>query len=154
MHFIRRVVLLVLVQALMAGAAFAQAKATPEQAKALAEKAVAHIKAVGTDKAFADFNTRDGKWLDRELYIIVIGFDGTMLAHGTNKAIVGKPQLEMRDMNGKFMSQEMLDLAKSKGSGWVDYMWSNPVTKKIDPKSTYVLRIPGFDGFLGVGIYK
>jgi len=154
MHFIRRFVLLVLVQALMVGAAFAQAKATPEQAKALAEKAVAHIKAVGPDKAFADFNTRDGKWLDRELYIIVIGFDGTMLVHGTNKAIVGKPQLEMRDMNGKYMSQEMLDLAKSKGSGWVDYMWSNPVTKKIDPKSTYVLRIPGFDGFLGVGIYK
>lgn len=154
MHFLRRLVLLVLVQALMAGAAFAQAKATPEQAKALAEKAVAHIKAVGPDKAFADFNARDGKWLDRELYIIVIGFDGTMLAHGTNKALVGKPQLEMRDMNGKFMSQEMLDLAKSKGSGWVDYLWSNPATKKIDPKSTYVLRIAGFDGFLGVGIYK
>lgn len=154
MHFLRRFVLLVLVQALMAGAAFAQAKATPEQAKALAEKAVAHIKAVGPDKTFADFNARDGKWLDRELYIIVIDFDGTMLAHGTNKALVGKPQLEMRDMNGKFMSQEMLDLAKSKGSGWVDYLWSNPATKKIDPKSTYVLRIAGFDGFLGVGIYK
>ncbi len=154
MHLIRRFVLLILVQALMAGAAFAQAKATPEEAKALAEKAVAHIKAVGPEKAFAEFNARDGKWTDRELYIIVIGFDGMMLVHGTLKAIVGKQQLEMRDMNGKFMSKEMVDLAKSKGSGWVDYMWSNPVTKKIDPKSTYVLRIPGFDGFLGVGIYK
>ena len=154
MRFMRNLALLVLVQALMAGAAFAQAKATPEQAKALAEKAVAYIKAVGPEKAFAEFNARDGKWLDRELYVIVIGFDGTMLAHGTNRVLVGKPQLEMRDMNGKFMTQEMLKVAKTKGSGWVDYMWSNPVTKKIDPKSTYVLRIPGFDGFVGVGVYK
>jgi len=154
MHLIRRLVLLILVPAFLAGAVFAQAKATPDEAKALAEKAVAHIKAAGPEKAFADFNARDGKWTDRELYIIVIGFDGMMLVHGTLKAIVGKQQLEMKDMNGKFMSKEMLDLAKSKGSGWVDYMWSNPVTKKIDPKSTYVLRIPGFDGFLGVGIYK
>src|SRR5512133_1283163 len=53
MRFLRRLVLLVLVQALMAGAAFAQAKATPAEAMALADKAVAHIKAVGPDKAFA-----------------------------------------------------------------------------------------------------
>ena len=154
MRFVRHFALLILVQALLAGTAFAEAKATPEQAKALAEKAVAYIKAVGPEKAFAEFNAGDGKWLDRELYVIVIGFDGTMLAHGTNRVLVGKPQLEMRDMNGKFMTQEMLKVAQTKGSGWVDYMWSNPVTKKIDPKSTYVLRIPGFDGFVGVGVYK
>ena len=129
MHFIKKLVLLVLVQALMAGAAFAQAKATPDEAKALATKAIGHIKEVGPDKAFADFNANDGKWRDRELYIIAIGYDGTMLAHGTNKALVGKPQFDMKDMNGKYMTKEMAEVSKTKGSGWVDYMFSNPTTK-------------------------
>jgi len=58
----RKFILLVLLQALMAGAAFAQAKpaarATEAEAKAFAEKAIAHIKAVGAEKAYADFNAR------------------------------------------------------------------------------------------------
>ncbi len=160
MQLAKKFIFLVLLQALLSGAAFAQAKATSAakptaaEAKALAEKAAAYIKAVGTDNAFAEFNARDGKWIDRDLYVIVIGFDGNMLVHGTNHALVGKPQLEMRDRDGKLMSKEMLELAKTKGTGWVDYVWPNPVSKKFEPKSTYVMRIPGFDGFLGVGVYK
>ncbi len=154
MQILKNLVLLILFQALMAGAAFGQAKATPAEAKALTERAAARIKAVGPEKAFAEFNARDGKWLDRDLYVIAIGFDGTMLAHGTNKALVGKSMLELMDANGKIMTKEMIDVAKSKGSGWVDYVWPNPVTKKFEPKSTYVLRVPEFDGFVGVGAYK
>jgi signal transduction histidine kinase len=48
----------------------------------------------------------------------------------------------------------MIDTAKSKGSGWVDYMWTNPQTKKVEPKSTYVVKVPEFEGLIGVGIYK
>jgi len=158
MQFMRKFILLVLLQALMAGAAFAQAKpaarATEAEAKAFAEKAIAHIKAVGAEKAYADFNARDGKWTDRELYVIVIAFDGTMRVHGTVAALVGKNETERRDMNGKLMTAEMIEVAKTKGTGWVDYVWPNPVTKKFEPKSTYVIRVPGADAFLGVGIYK
>jgi signal transduction histidine kinase len=160
MQLAKKFVLLVFLQALLSGAAFAEAKATSDakptaaEAKALAEKAVAYIKTAGTAKAFAEFNARDGKWIDRDLYIIVIAFDGDMLVHGTNPKLVGKPQLEMRDRDGKLMSKEMVELAKSKGTGWVDYVWPNPLSKKFEPKSTYVIRIPGFDGFLGVGVYK
>jgi len=162
MLMIKRLFFLMLLPAFLGGVASAQTKApaapapkaTAAEATALANRAIAHIKDVGPEKAFADFSAQDGKWVDRELYVLVIGFDGIMKAHGTVKPLIGKPQLEMRDVNGKFMSKEMLEVAQTKGTGWVDYLWSNPVTKKIDPKSTYVVRIPGYDGFVGVGIYK
>jgi cytochrome c len=43
-------------------------------------------------------------------------------------------------------------VAKTKGTGWVDYKWVNPVSKKIEPKSTYIQK--GDEYFLGCGIYK
>jgi signal transduction histidine kinase len=44
--------------------------------------------------------------------------------------------------------------AASKGEGWIDYEWVNPASKKVEPKSTYVERVPGENLFVGVGIYR
>ena len=139
---------------LIAGAAFAQTRGTAAEAKSLAEKAIEHIKDVGTTKAFDDFTSKDGKWQNRDLYVFVIRFDGTILAHGSSKAVVGKNMLDVTDVNGKAFTKDMAELMKAKGSGWTDYMWSNPLTHKIEAKSSYGIRIPNFDGFVGVGIYK
>jgi hypothetical protein len=40
----------------------------------------------------------------------------------------------------------------SSGNGWVDYKWPNPITNKIEDKSSYVEKMG--DYFVGVGIYK
>ena len=143
-----------LVQLLFAGAALAQAHGTAAEAKAMAEKAIAEIKAVGPEKAFEAFSAKDGKWQDKDLYVFVNRYDGTTAAHGANKALVGKSLIDMKDANGKLFLKEMTDLAKSKGSGWVDYLWTSPTTKKTEAKSSYVIAIPGYEGFVGVGIYK
>jgi cytochrome c len=154
MRTLKMFVLLALAQVFMIGAAFAQVHGTADEAKALAEKAIAHIKAVGVDKAAEDFNAKDGKWLEKDLYVFLIKFDGTMVAHGANKAMVGKNFNEMKDPNGKFFTKDMGDLAKSKGTGWTDYLFTNPLTKKTEQKSSYAVRIPGYEGYVGVGIYK
>ena len=154
MQRLRNLTLLLLAQAFFVAAAFAQTHGTAAEAKALAEKAIAEIKAVGPEKAFEAFSAKDGKWQDRDLYVFANSYDGTTLAHGANKALVGKNLLDMKDANGKQFLKEMTDLAKAKGSGWVDYLWTSPQTKKTEPKSTYVLSIPGFNGFVGVGVYK
>ena len=154
MRSAQRFFCLVFLLGLTAGAFFAQTRGTAAEAKALAEKAIGHIKDVGTARAFEDFTAKDGKWQDRDLYVFVIGFDGTILAHGSNRALVGKNMLDIKDMNGKSFTKEMAELIKSKGSGWTDYMWSDPLTKKIEAKSSYGIRISNFEGFVGVGIYK
>lgn len=154
MSSLRNIIMAFFLQLLLVTLAFAQVHGSAAEAKALAEKAAAYVKSAGADKAFEEFSAKDGKWQDRDLYVFANKFDGMTVAHGANKTLVGKNLLDMKDANGKLFLKEMTDLAKSKGSGWVDYHWSNPQTKKVEPKSSYVLAIPGYEGYVGVGIYK
>jgi signal transduction histidine kinase len=135
---------------LLVSLAFAGGSA--KEAKALVEKGVAYIQANGQEKAFAEFTDTKGKFIDRDLYIFVVDFNGLTLAHGGNPKLVGKDMSELKDSDGKFFIKAFIELAKTKGSGWVDYKWQNPVTKNIEPKSTYIQRHD--DYFLGCGIYK
>lgn len=151
---LKKLALLAIIQFLAAGFAHAQERGTADQAKALVEKGLAHIKTVGVDKAAEDFSAKDGKWHEKDLYVFVQKFDGTTVAHGGNKGLVGKNMIELKDANGQAFIRSMIDTAKTKGSGWVDYMWTNPQSKKVEPKTTYVVKIPAFEGLIGVGIYK
>lgn len=136
------------------GLVFAQERGTADEAKALVEKGLARVKEVGPEKAFAEFTDKEsGKWVSKDLYIVILKSDGTIMAHGVNKAMVGKNMIEVKDPNGKFFTRDLIDVGM-KGGGWVDYMFTDPVTKKLAPKSTYGARLPGYDGIIGVGIYK
>lgn len=127
---------------------------TAAEAKSMADKAIAAVKAQGPDKAYGEFSQKDNAaWHNKDCYVFVVKYDGSVGAHGGNPALVGKNVLEMKDADGEPFQKKMIDQAK-KGPGWVDYKWSNPVSKEISPKSTYVLPIAGQDALLGVGIYK
>lgn len=134
--------------------AYAQERGTPNEAKALLDQALAHVKAVGPEAAFTDFTEKGGKWQNKDLYVFVIKLDGITVAHGANKGLLGKSLLELKDPDGKFFIKEMIELAKGKGAGSVDYSFTDPQTKKMSPKTSYVARVPGYDGVIGVGVYK
>jgi hypothetical protein len=125
---------------------------TQDEAKAMVDRAVALISSEGTDKAYATFNANPGPFVDRDLYVSVISFDGHAMAHGGNKAMIGKPVINLKDSSGKAFVQEMLDTAKVKGEGWIDYDWPNPISKKIEAKATYFRKIG--DVIVVVGAYK
>ena len=55
-------------------------------------------------------------------------------------------------MDGKPFVKERVELAKSKGTFWQDYKFTNPVTKKIEPKQMYCERLD--DTAVCGGIYK
>ncbi len=138
----------------VSGASFAAQAATQEEAKALTEKAVAYLKANGKDKAIAEFNNPAGQFVKGALYIIAQDFNGVMLANGGNPKLAGQNHLALKDPNGKFFVKEMVEVAKSKGSGWVEYSWTNPVAKKVQPKKTWIQRIEGADMYVGCGIFQ
>ncbi|MRV75581.1 histidine kinase [Duganella sp. FT92W] len=143
--------------ALMLGAltlpAQAGDKATPDEAVAMVKKAVAMVKSDGKDKTLAAIGDPANKdFHDRDLYVYVYDLNGVSLAHGTNPKMVGKSLLDMRDVEGKPMIQEMVKVVKEKGSGWVDYKFPNPATKAVEGKSGYVERVGDF--FIGSGVYK
>lgn len=132
--------------------AWAGERGTPDEAIALVQKAVAYLKANGKDKAYAEFNNPTGQFKDRDLYIFVIDMNGLEWANGANQKIVGKNVLALTDAEGKTMVKSFIDLAKTKGKGWVDYKWPNPVQKTVESKSTYLEKVD--DVLVASGIYK
>lgn len=136
----------------LGGAAYGAEHASAEEAMALAKKAVKFMKTNGRDKALAEFNNPAGQFIDRDLYITATGTDGVTLAHGANQKLVGKRLLDLKDVDGKAFIKSFIDVASSKGSGWVDYKWPNPVTKAIEQKSSYVEKVD--DLVITCGIYK
>jgi cytochrome c len=127
---------------------------TAEEAKANAENAAVFVKENGKEKAFAEFNNPNGQFTKGDLYIFAVDFNGVQLANGGNPKLVGMNTMEMKDQNGILLTKEMLNIVKTKGSGWVDYSWVNPATKKVQGKTTYVKRIEGNDYFVACGIWK
>ncbi len=131
----------------------AQERATREEARALAEAAAAHLKKVGFDQAAKDFNVDKAKWQPKDLYPFVQDFAGVMRFHANDK-MMSRNVLELRDSNGKEFVKEMIRIAKGQGAGWIDYEWAHPQTRKVEDKSSYVVRIPGTELYVGVGVYR
>jgi cytochrome c len=138
---------------LLLGAAAAQAgNATADEATAMVKKGVAFIKAEGAEKGYAEISNKQGRFVDRDLYLVVYGLDGTVLAHGANDKMVGKNLIDLKDIDGKAFVKERVDLAQAKTSFWQDYKFTDPLTKKIEPKTTYCERLEA--SVVCGGIYK
>jgi cytochrome c len=124
-------------------------QATPEEAKALAEKAVAHFKEVGPEKAIADFNDANGGYVDRELFVVVYDPEHKIQGSYGIPVLRGKDASTLKDVEGKEFGKEIIELAKTKGSGWVDYRMTNPVTKKVGLKRSWVVGVDDYVIFVG-----
>jgi cytochrome c len=110
------------------------------------------MKANGKEKTFAEVNNPKGQFTDRDLYIFVYDLHGKCVAHGFNQKMIGKDLAEMKDPDGKLYVKERIEIAKTKGSGWQDYKFTNPVTKKLEPKTAFVQKHE--DLIVGCGAYK
>ncbi len=138
---------------LMAGnITFAAQFGTAAEAEALVKKAVQLVKTEGKEKAFVEINNPKGKFIDRDLYIFVYDMTGKCVAHGFNQKMIGKDLIEMKDKDGKYFVKERIEIAKTKGKGWQDYEFTDPITKKIEHKSAYIEKLD--DLIIGCGIYK
>jgi signal transduction histidine kinase len=134
--------------------ALSQEIGSREEAKAMVDAAVAHVKKVGPDQAFKDFTDKSNKvWQKKDLYVFAYNMQGVNVGHGANDKLVGKNLIELQYHNGKLLIQELRTTAQ-KGGGWVEYDWPHPQTKKIESKVSFVRKTDGYDGFVGVGVYR
>lgn len=127
-------------------------RATKAEAIAMVQKAVAYIKANGTDKAYAEFDKKGGMFTDRDLYIVVYGFNGTVYAHGANEKLIGTDQSNAKDPDGKAFVAERIALAKKGEPFWQDYKFMDPLTHTVVPKEMYCE--PLNDTAVCGGVYK
>lgn len=126
---------------------------TKDEAVAMVKRVQEEFKKDGADATFKAVSDKSVKaFHDRDLYPFVYDMSGKCVAHGARPALIGKTLIDLKDQDGKLLIREMVALAKGPGSGWIDYKWPNPITNKIEDKSSYVEKMG--DYFVGVGIYK
>lgn len=115
--------------------------ANKEDAVAMVKKGVSFIKANGAEKSYAEISNKSPQFIKEDLYLVVYGLDGMVLAHGANTKMVGKNLIDFKDVDGKAFIKERVETAKTKNSFWQDYKFTNPENKKIEPKSMYCERL-------------
>lgn len=150
----RRACLATLAALCLAGPALAQERGNADEARAMVDDAVAYVRRVGPAQAFKDFTDKaNATWHRKDLYVFAYTMDGINVAHGANDRLVGKNLMDVRDPNGKFLIRELRDTA-AKGGGWVAYDWPHPYSHRIEAKTSFVRKLPDFDGFVGVGVSR
>jgi cytochrome c len=111
-------------------------RATVQDAESMVKKAIAYYKKNGKEKALAEFTKSPGPFVDRDLYVTVYNMNADALAH-INPKMIGKNMMDLRDADGKYHIKERMEAAQKSNSGWQDFKFYNPVSKKVEPKRMY-----------------
>jgi len=138
--------------ALAAAPALAEERGTPAQAQALAERAAKRIAEIGAEQAIKEFNDPAGGFVLGDIFPFVYAPDGKTECCSNMRALVGRDARSFKDSDGKEFGKEIINLANERGTGWVSYRMTNPVTRKIEDKVTYIIKVDGY--IVGVGAYR
>ena len=85
-------------------------------------------------------------------YFWINDMDGIMLQHISSK-LIGQNILDIRDDNGQTIFPEMIEIARTKGSGFVHYIWANPASEQIEEKVSFIRGFEPWGWVIGTGIY-
>ncbi len=77
----------------------------------------------------------------------------SMIMHPIKPALDGQDLRSFKDDNGKAFFVEMAQLVRSKGDGFVDYVWPLPGQSTPTDKISYVKRFDPWGWTIGSGIY-
>ena len=139
-----------------AGAAEADPHKSPEAKKivALVDQAAKLVEQKGKD-AFSELR-KEKKWNNGAVYIFIDRFDGVVLLLPPTPATEGKNLIDWQDSKGTKVVRDIIQVAKTQGSGWVDYYWPKPGEQKESKKISYVkkAKLPtGEEVAVGSGFY-
>ena len=119
-----------------------------ELAQDMVADAIARYREVGT-AVFEEITAGPG-YASGEVYVYVVGPDGTNLAHAVNPDLVGQDLSDLQDSAGVFVTRGILDTATPEGA-WTVYRFTNPVTGQEEPKHSWVVSHNGL--VFGSGYY-
>jgi cytochrome c len=134
-----------------------QAPPSSERAKhveALVNAAATLIDTEG-EAAFADFRKKDSVWYHGDTYLFVYDLKANVLLNPAFPQREGTNVDGQKDANGKPFHNAMIEVAETKGTGWVDYMFPKPGQTDPSQKWTYVKKVTvdGVPGLVASGFY-
>ena len=116
------------------GAAYVVQAATLEEAKELGTRAAVFVKENGEEKGALELNNPKGQFSKGSLYVTLHDFNGAIV--------------QAKDpVSGRLFNQDMIEIAKTRGCGWVEYSWTNDKTMKVQKKKAWVQRVEGMKLF-------
>jgi cytochrome c len=124
-----------------------------DEARAMLGRAVDAVRQ-DPKTAFARINDINGGFVHDDVYVFVVGIhDHVMHASGGTPRLVGRKVDQVKDIRGKRIFPESVEVAKAaaRGSGELRYTWLNPMTQRQENKITYLERVG--DSAVGVGHY-
>ena len=87
-------------------------------------------------------------------YFFATRLDGVELLFTDRPQLEGKNLIDMKDSQGKFVIREMIQLAKTKGEGFIEYTWTKPHTAGNNHlKISYIKYFAPLGFFIGTGEY-
>jgi hypothetical protein len=146
-------VLLVACALLTPTIAAATTRGTPAEAEAMLAKAVDHYEAVGRERALSDFTAGTAPFRDRDLYVVCVDSKHIIVANGGYPSYVGTSADALVDAKGVPLGKALWDAANEKPKASIEYPHVNPVTKKIEDKTTFYCKVAD-DLLCGVGAYS
>jgi signal transduction histidine kinase len=139
-----RTLLFVGLAATFTQAAFAQDQppSSPEakRIEALVNKAAALVEAKGK-AAFSEFRQRGSEWWSGDVYVFAYSHYGTVILNPAFPEREGQAYLGEEDKEGKAFHDELLNIAQTKGSGWIDYWVPKPGQTEPSRKWAYVKAV-------------
>lgn len=107
------------------------------------------------EAAFRLFHDPTGPFRVKDAYIFVIDMEGNELVHPAFPNLEGTSQIDLKDVQGKFINRDIIQLAQTRGSGWIDYLWPKPGESASTQKSTFIstARLNGKQVIAGCGVY-
>jgi len=134
-----------------------QSPPTSERAKqveALVNKAAALIEINGK-ASFSEFRKKDSEWFHGDTYLFVYDLKANVLLNPAFPQREGTNVTGQKDAKGKLFHNEIIQVAETKGSGWVDYMFPKPGQTEPSQKWAYVKKVTvdGIPGLIASGFY-
>lgn len=109
-----------------------------DEARELVDKAVALLKSAGAAAAIGRFHARDGGFIDRDLFIIVLDRRGYFRAFGMDPSKADKPSVAAPGVNVDELNARTRQCADG-GGGWIEFRALHPVSKQPVDKMAYVM---------------
>jgi len=132
-------------------AAFKLRQGTADEAFALVKKGVALFQQKRQQAlAIITADVRH-EFADKDMYVFAFNREGQYLAFGNNAEKLKVNLFHVPGLDGRKLVADAFNVSQE--GGWVDYQITNPVSKKIEHKTSYV-EIVSDNIVLGCGIYK
>lgn len=112
---------------------------------------VVNQKGFPVDEVFSTLSYPAGRFVMGDLYLYAVDFTGQMMANGDRPGLIGTNVLNIKDSEGKFVNQEIINKLKNSTDGiWVEYKSKNAVKRAYAEKVT---DAGGKQYFIACGYY-